>query len=635
MKKVWLSLLIFTVFLASCHKKPAENVVYQKAMAAETSPAYTEWDRAIRVDTDMQNMYTATPSNIEKPIDMYMAMALALKYNYSRRMTSYEQSMLEAGRTPLTKIPEVLTHAGYINDTNSKQLSSDLKVTWNILDISTVYYQNKDKEYKANVAFEQSRKVIHNILQETRVMYWKSLSAQRLIPLIDDMTEFMTLEVDEINSQAKLFEAAGKTLSTETLVKKREYMESVKKLAALRRKLETSETRLASLMGFHPSTTYKLVGSEYGNFELPEIKSNLSQLEWLALNNRPELRVQDLSADSKNLKIAVKGFEDPGARGYKNDPEYYNKLWSKKAKEVGLSILEDVRNPNQSDLDNLRRQRMTSLILSQVYVSWAMVMSAAEDYQINKEIADTSENIAEDITVQNGNRATKSHFESSRAIEDEVKAYLAYIDLQEALGNMYATIGLDALPYYMLNEKPSKIAVYLRLILDKWKTGDYLPENRPYLMDVPTQRPPVNLSSHQLPDIEVEVGQRINITIPDSVLRKMDPKGKITAKAGLANDAPLPKWLKFDENTLTLSGVAMPSDTGSYKIKIYITDEAGNVGYILFTIKVIEVYVPSMSVEGLTEGRRAEVLKRCIGSKCSDDYINESTIGLEVAKDPR
>ena len=40
---------------------------------------YTDWDRAVRVDVDMQNMYVGTPQKIEKPIDMYMAMALALK----------------------------------------------------------------------------------------------------------------------------------------------------------------------------------------------------------------------------------------------------------------------------------------------------------------------------------------------------------------------------------------------------------------------------------------------------------------------------------------------------------------------------------------------------------------------------
>lgn len=623
MNKKILSFLSGVIFLCSCTSQPS---------APGASPAYySDWDRAIRVDVDMQNMFVSTPRKIERPIDMYMAMALALKYNYTRRMVSYEQSIAEAGRSPVNKIPEVLTHAGYINSNNASSMSPDLKVAWNILDISTVYYQSQDDGYKSSVAFEQSRKVIHNILQETRTLYWKTLTAQKLLPMMDDMIEYMTLEVDEMNSQAKQMAKEGKNMPMADLVKKRKYMEAVKNVSALKRDMETSEVRLASLMGFHPSTEYKLVGPEYGNFALPEMKNDLSQLEWLALTNRPELRVHDLFTNVEDLKIVVKGFRGADQNKYKNDPNYYNRLWSKKAREVGLTIIEDVKNPNAADLANLRRQRMTTLVLSQVYVSWARYMSAVEDYQINMEIAATSENIAEDTTIQDGSRAEKSQLESARAVEDEIKAYQSYADVQDALGNLYATVGLDALPYYMLNDKPSKIAVYLRNTMERWREGKFLPDNRPYLLDVPAKRPPVNLSSPNLiPDMTIETGQRIRLTVPQSVLDKMDLEGKIITKAGLIDDSPLPKWLRYDEATRTFDGVAMPSNVGSYTVKLYITDEGGNVGYLTFKIKIVEVYVPSIRVMGLTEGRNATVLKRCIGSKCTDEYVDETVIGEEV-----
>lgn len=50
-------------------------------------------------------------------------------------------------------------------------------------------------------------------------------------------------------------------------------------------------------------------------------------------------------------------------------------------------------------------------------------MSSVEDYQISKEIADTSENIAEDTVLENGGKAEKSQLEAARAIEDEAKAF--------------------------------------------------------------------------------------------------------------------------------------------------------------------------------------------------------------------
>lgn len=629
MKKIFCiaaSLLV----LASCQLRGTNG---------ESSPGqayYSDWDRAIRIDTDMQNMYLNTPRRIEKPIDMYMAMALALKYNYTRRMVSYEETLLKAGNSSFAQLQEILNNAGYVNTNNSSQLSPDLKVAWNILDLSTVYYQTADPSFKANAAYEQSRKVIHNILQETRLLYWKTLTAQRLLPVIDEMTEVMTLEVDEMNATAKEMAAQGKTPGRDMLIKKRKYMEAVKKLALLKRDMETAQSRLASLMGLHPSTEFKLAGAQYGNFELPEIRSNLGQLEWLALSNRPELRVHDLISSADDKELIIRKFRSDNQSKYKNNPQYYNKQWSKQGCETGMTVIEEVRKADAATLETLRRQRMTSLILNQVYVSWAQYMSALEDYQINMEIASTSENIAEDVTFTDGAKNETSQLEAARAIEDEVKAFLSYVDVQESLGNLYATIGLDALPYYMLGEKPSRIALYLRAVLEKWGKGEFLPDNRPYLMNIPSKRPPVNLSSQtQLPDVVVETGQPIFIEVPLSIFDKLGWKGEIKTRAGLIDDSRLPKWLKYNGSTHTFTGKAMPNDGGVYRIKVYGVDERGNVAYAVFKLTVREVYIPSLRLRGLTEGRKATVLKRCVGAACQDAYIDQSEIGREVERLPR
>ena len=112
-------------------------------------------------------------------------------------------------------------------------------------------------------------------------------------PVIDDTIEHITLDVDEMNAKAKEMAQQGLNPTTEELQKKRKYMEAVKKLSSLKRDMETAHEQLASLMGLHPATQFMLVGKEYGNFALPEIKSNLSRLEWLALTNRPELKVHE------------------------------------------------------------------------------------------------------------------------------------------------------------------------------------------------------------------------------------------------------------------------------------------------------------------------------------------------------
>ena len=91
MKKLLISLLSAVLLVSACGQDKTVETVDNRASVVYNPEAvtYSEWDRAIRIDADMQNMFISTPRKIEKPIDMYMAMALALKYNYTRRLVNY------------------------------------------------------------------------------------------------------------------------------------------------------------------------------------------------------------------------------------------------------------------------------------------------------------------------------------------------------------------------------------------------------------------------------------------------------------------------------------------------------------------------------------------------------------------
>lgn len=633
------------LFCLICGALAAVSCMNQKQEVAEPATIsyisgpdaayYEDWDKAIRYDSDMQNMYAKTPTKIKKPIDMYMTIALALKYNYTGRVIRYQESLLKAGKSAYAELPDIASKAGYIN-TNYSDTSPDLKVAWNLLDISTLYYMNHDQLFKQNVSVEISRKVIQNIMQEARVLYWKAITAQRLLPVIDSTIEYMTLEVDEMNAQAKDLAKNGEMPDTKDLVKKREYMEAVQKLSDLKRDMETAHERLASIMGLHPATEFTLVGKEYGNFALPELKSELGKLEWLALTNRPELKVHDLLTTSDNLQIIIDNFRNDDAGSYMNNQSAYNKKWCHDANQTAMTVYEQVRSADEQTLATLRRQRMTSLILNQVYIAWARYTSATEDYQIAMEIAGTSENIAEDITAAKGTKSSKSKLEAARAIADETKASLAYVDLQDALGALYATIGLDAVPYYMLNESPATIALNLRATLEKWRKGEFSPEPRPYLLNLPTRRPPVNLSSDKLlPDVTYLTGEHIKIEIPEAVFGKMGWRaGQFVTKAGLIDDSPLPKWLRYNATTRTLEGVAMPGDDGEYQIKIYAMDKNSNIAFLTFKLTIVDRYVPSINVRGLNRSRQTTVMKSCNGSECTDSTLDDVQV-FAPARPPR
>lgn len=585
------------------------------------SAYYSDWDRAVRADVDMQNMYAGTPSKITKPIDMYMAMALALKYNYTRRLASYQENLIKSNISA-AMLPAMAENLGYDNATHSAAVPADLKVSWNLLDLSSLYYQN-GLGSPETAAEEQSRKVINNIMLEARSLYWKALAAQRLIPVIDDMNEYLVRVVDEINARTNEAAKAGKAPSTSLLVKKRKYLENIKQLADIRRKFDTAQAEFAGFLGMYPSTEIKLAGAEYGNFSVPSMRAKIQQLEWLALTNRPELRAFDNITSKEELQLVIQNTDDVDNSDYRQDPNYYNRKWTKESNDLSMTLFEEVRYQGSGTYNSLARQRLTNIILNQVYLSWALYQSAIEDYYLNMGVASASEDIAEDITSKEGADKAISHLESARAVIDEANAFLSYIDVQEAVGRLYASMGMDAVPTDMLNDNPSIIAVKIKESLDKWGDGIFTASANGANATLSAKKPPIDISSRALvPNVSVATGSDVNIKIPDEAFAKINWNGPYKTVAGSLDDAGLPSWLKYDDATHTFTGKPSLEDQGDYKIKVYAMDKSGNTAVLSFIITVDNVYVQTMEYKGLTGYRRAKVYHKCRpGSVCAKDEI--------------
>lgn len=618
MKKIICFIGVVTVALAACSSTETAPAITD---APVLSAYYSDWDRAVRADVDMQNMYVGTPSKVTKPIDMYMAMALALKYNYTRRLTSYQENLVKSNISP-SALSGLAANLGQTSGSSVSAIPADLRASWNLLDASAFYYQGSLGNQDI-VAEEQSRVVINNILFEARTLYWKALAAQRLIPVIDDMNEYLVRVVDEINARANDAARYNQSLSTSALLKKRKYLENIQDLANLRRKLDTAQTEFAGLLGLYPSTEIKLAGSEYGNFAIPSLRAKMSQLEWLALTNRPELRVFDTATSDEELELVIKGSDDIDNSDYRQNPSYYNRKWSKESNDLAMSLFEDVRYQGTDTYNSLARQRLTHIILNQVYLSWAMYQSAVENYYLSMGVATTSEDIAEDITTQEGSNKTISHLESARAIIDETNAFLAYVDVQEAIGRLYASVGMDAVPLYMLKESPSSIAVQIRESIDKWRNGIFYSVPKGAQLSLSGKKPPVDVSSQALvPDVVVGTGSPVNIVIPKEAFSKIVWKGPYKTTAGSIGATALPAWLFYDSNTMTFSGIPSLEDEGSYLIKVYALDDRGTSAVLSFTITVNNLYIHTMEYKGLTGYRRAKVYHKCIaGEPCPSNDI--------------
>ncbi|MCM1323471.1 MAG: putative Ig domain-containing protein [Acetobacter sp.] len=618
MKKLVCFMGAFAGILTACSTTTTPPEIEE---APVLSAYYSDWDRAVRADVDMQNMYIGTPTQITKPVDMYMAMALALKYNYTRRLASYKEN-LAMSNISTAALPSMAENLGYENASHSAAIPSDLKISWNLLDLSALHYQNGVSTPEI-AAQEQTRKVVNNIMLETRSLYWKALAAQRLLPVIDDMSEYLVRVVDEINSRTIEMSKAGKVPSTNLLMKKRSYLENIKQLTELKKKFDTAQTEFVGLLGLYPSTEIKLAGAEYGNFPVPSLRAKIQQLEWLALTNRPELRISDLGTSKDELELVIKEFDDVDNSDYRQDPNYYNRKWAKNSNDLSMTVFEEVAVNNELTYNSLARQRMAHIVLNQVYLSWAMYQAAVEDYYLNMGVAATSEDIAEDITSREGAHKAISHLESARAIIDEANAFLSYVDVQDAIGRLYASVGMDTISVNMLNENPSVLAVQIKEAFDNWRNGIFSSDTKKAIIKPAGHKPPVDVSSAAvMPNVVVGTGTDVNISIPDTAFEKISADGQYTTVAGSLDDAGLPSWLKYDEKTRTFTGHPSLDDEGDYRIKVYALDKSGNTAVLGFTITVDNIYIQTMEYKGLTGYRRAKVYHKCTpGAPCAKNDI--------------
>jgi Ca2+-binding RTX toxin-like protein len=107
----------------------------------------------------------------------------------------------------------------------------------------------------------------------------------------------------------------------------------------------------------------------------------------------------------------------------------------------------------------------------------------------------------------------------------------------------------------------------------------------PQSIEVPisNQAPSVAVA---LLDQSVQEDSPFSFTIPSGTFSDPDADDVLTYSASLANDDPLPSWLKFDTGSRTFSGTPGAGDAGIFSVRVTATDLAGEVAIDGFEILV-------------------------------------------------
>ncbi len=453
---------------------------------------------------DLSKMF-ADQLTVDKPISLSEAMAGAVKYNLDFRVQIMEEA-LKRGELEVAKngmLPTLTASAGYnerdnFNATSSESLETgtpsfgastsqdkliktgDLTFAWNILDFGVSLAQAKQQSNQVLIAQEKKRKVVQNIIQDVRFAYWRALSAQRLLPEMNDILDNAedTFQAVDVLQQFSIQDPMV------YLEYKQELLNLILEMWQLREDLSTAKAEFAALINLPPGTNFILKEPE-GELAIPALEIKIDTLEGYALANRPDIREEHYQSriSSEDIKKAMirmlPGFEISYGSNYDSNSYLLNNNW----KQLGLSLSWNIFNlftgqdaikaaEAKHELDNMRRLSLSMAVITQVHLAVQRFNVAKKVYVLSRDLDDVEQQMVKQASAS---EAAEMQNEME-VLRTRVSALLAtmtkdvsYAELQNAYGRIQASIGIDPLPQSIQSDELDVIATAIEEELANWQ----------------------------------------------------------------------------------------------------------------------------------------------------------------------
>ena len=431
---------------------------------------------------DLRAMYL-DQEPVTEPISLYEAIARAVKYNLDHHLKMMEDA-LARGQLELVKydqLPELTASAGYDRRSNFSGASSQSLLTgdeslepstsaqknittvngaivWNVLDFGVSYALAQQQADQVLITEERRRKVVQNIVQDVRYAYWRAVSAQQLL---DEMDALLQRTYSALESSRQL-ESLRIQSPIQSLSYQKALLEIIREMWILRKELASAKTELAALMNLKPGTQYKVIEPSEEQLQPNAPLSSLDQLEVLALENRPEIMEEHYQARISTLEVKkamlemLPGLEINFGHSYDNNDFLFNDTWS----EAGVSISWNVFNifsgpanmrvaEAQVELDHARRLALNMAVLTQLHLAYQRYQIALHDFKVSAELVAVEERIQVHMEAER-KAAVENELEVIRSMAgglvSRMQHDLGHADLQNAIGRIQNSVGVDPLP---------------------------------------------------------------------------------------------------------------------------------------------------------------------------------------------
>lgn len=476
---------------------------------AVTSEPIDRSESEQRARQDLASMFDGQEP-ISGPLTLHEAMARAVKYNLEARLKVMEEAMAQrqVDLATFDMLPRMALSAGYAGRSNVSASSSesiqtgtqslepstsqdrdrgvaDLTMVWNVLDFGVSYVNAKQQGDQRLIVEERRRKVVQTIIQDVRSAYWRALAADRLLKQIDTLMARVDQARD--NSQRMGDQRIGDPV--QALSYQRALIEATRQLEEQRRALSLAKTELGTLINLPLGTDLTLAAST--DYSVPELKVDLSVLEQQALSARPELREQDYLArisaaeTRKAMLRLLPGLEFSAGGHYDSNSFLTNQSWADYGVKVTWNLFNVLSAPAAIDVAKAseevataRRQAMSMAVLAQLYVANANFSEARRQFATSQQLVD----LDQQIVGQLRNRHQAQGIGELDLIQGELNALqadlrrdLAYAELRNTYGQLFASAGLDPLPASLPSGRLSDIAAALDSNERRWQQGDIKP----------------------------------------------------------------------------------------------------------------------------------------------------------------
>lgn len=457
-----------TIFIGGCAVTP-EPVTHEQLLQQR--------------DEDMNRIF-ANQEPLDGPVSLYEAMARALKYNLDNRVKLMEEALavgeLEVVRYDM--LPELTADAGYHWRNNEPGASSEslisgdislepsksieriytdssLVMSWNILDFGVSYVRSQQQADRVMIMKERRRKVIQNIVQDVRYAYWRAVSAQEVLPEMDDMLQ----QAEDALAYAQELEKLRLQTPMTPLHYQRSLLVLIRKLWTMREDLSTARTELAALINVRPGTHFELADKgKIDDSAAKRIETPVEDLEDLALLQRPELVEENYKKNITTLEVRkamlsmFPGIEFTAGANHMQNKYLFNESWNAVGYGITWNLFELISGPArmraaeaQGDVADMRRMAMNMAVLTQVQLAYQRYHLALRNQKTIKQLDDVQSRITNNIVA--GKRANREHAlevlrSQTAALLASMRRHTAHAEVQNALGRVYNSVGFDPLP---------------------------------------------------------------------------------------------------------------------------------------------------------------------------------------------